>query len=74
MNSFERACRQNSKILTLGELEIVTGEVPAEFFQERKSPKSLNEINRTREIFAVYLWKRVKSLESKRTLTQFFTG
>ncbi|EQA46034.1 hypothetical protein LEP1GSC050_3791 [Leptospira broomii serovar Hurstbridge str. 5399] len=72
MDSFERACRENSKILTLGELEIITWEVPSEFFKEGKNPKSLNEINRRREIFAVYLWKRIKSLESKRSLTQLF--
>ncbi|EPG74271.1 hypothetical protein LEP1GSC058_3811 [Leptospira fainei serovar Hurstbridge str. BUT 6] len=74
MDSFERVHRENSKVLTLDELEIITWEVPAEFFKDRKNPKSLNEINRKREIFAVYLWKRIKSLESKRSITEFFKG
>ncbi|MFB5652562.1 HipA family kinase [Leptospira wolffii] len=50
----------NAEKLTFADLEIVTWGVPDEFLQGKGYRLSYDEISRKKEMFAAYLWKRIK--------------
>ncbi len=55
--------RKNFEKLSLSDLEIASWTVPDEFLQEKDGGLSYDEISRKKELFAVYLWKRIKSFD-----------
>lgn len=54
---------QYASRLSFADLEIITWGIPEEFLQTKDRPLSYDEISRKKELFAAYLWKRIKGFD-----------